>query len=233
MAEREVGGHLYCCRGWLVRIQKSEGDAPVFKALHTSLEDLALRQGINLTRQLQDAAEDDTLVLRQLLASTGGLAAFQAKPAGSMSMALHALEPALSNVRPRPYSLTASLMDQHHENCQCCWVSAETGSGPVRGGCKRSSMGRGQRRRRAAQPDQAGRDAPVLAALLRRRGAGLPGRLLGQLPHGPGQVLAHGHVACSVSQPHPLQLYKHTSACTVDMGMWSCSHMQAGWPLWS
>ena len=46
---------------------------------------------------MQVDVEDETLVLKHLLAAAGGLPAFQRKAGGSLSTAWHSLEPALTN----------------------------------------------------------------------------------------------------------------------------------------
>lgn len=46
------------------------------------------------------AGIDDTLVLKERLASVGGLAAFQSEAGTSLGLALHAIEPVLSKVTP-------------------------------------------------------------------------------------------------------------------------------------
>ena len=51
------------------------------------------------THRLQDGI-DDTLLLKERLASIGGLTAFQSEAGTSLGLALHAIEPVLSKVKP-------------------------------------------------------------------------------------------------------------------------------------
>ena len=59
---------------------------------------------------------DDTLVLKERLASVGGLSAFQAEAGTSLGLALHAIEPVLSKV-PTPTCCNIVASNSGHEIC--------------------------------------------------------------------------------------------------------------------
>lgn len=72
---------------------------------------------------MQDAV-DDTLVLKERLASVGGLSAFQAEAGTSLGLPLHTLEPALSKVslyRVSSFPLSFIVVSWHIPTVRC-WI---------------------------------------------------------------------------------------------------------------